>query len=163
MMQAALVGFYLAVTLGALDLLHVDMLRMEQGLVDPLRFALGVTLVAVLLAYDHLPVALRYRGGTMQYETDEQLVLLRDGEMMTVMAIELFVLALRPRVVCRLHQVAPTRTSVVLGKIVGFMGNKAAAEHDSQNERRNGALLSEIGSFNLSVSCDTFPLNQSIN
>jgi hypothetical protein len=54
---------------------------------------------------------------------------------MTVMAIELFMLAFRPAVICRLHQVAANaELGIVLGKIVKLKGNKSTAKNDDQKQ-----------------------------
>jgi hypothetical protein len=67
--KTALIGFYIAVTLCAFDLLHIHMLGMEEGLVDPLGIALGVALIAVFLAHDDmLFVTLGHHGRTLQDE-----------------------------------------------------------------------------------------------
>lgn len=46
MMKTRLVGLHLSVALCAFDLLHVNVFGVEQGFVDPGRFAFGVALVA---------------------------------------------------------------------------------------------------------------------
>ena len=63
----------------------------KSDLLMRLAFPLGMTLSAVFLAHDNLPlVPLGNLGGTMQHEADQQLVLLGDRKMMTIMTIELF-------------------------------------------------------------------------
>jgi len=60
---------------------------------------------------------------------------------MTVMAVELLMLALRPAVVCRLHQMAAdAELGIVLGKIVKFEGDKSTAENDDQEQGDNKQL-----------------------
>jgi len=142
MMKTRLVGLHLSVTLCAFDLLHVDVFGMEEGFVDPGRFTLGVALVAVFRVHDDLPfMAFGHRGRTLQHEADQQLVLFHDREVMTVMTVELLMLALRPAVVCRLHQMAAdTELGVVLSKIVKFEGHKSAAEDDDQEQGDNKQL-----------------------
>ena len=94
-----------------------------------LRLAFGMALVAVFLADDDRAlVPLGHLGGPVQHEADQELVLLGDGQMMAIMAVELLVLALRPAVVGRLHQVAAdAELGIVLGKIIELVGNETAA------------------------------------
>jgi hypothetical protein len=62
---------------------------MEHRLIDPLGLALSMALVAVLLAHDDLPfVPLGYGVRPMQHETDQELVLLGNRKMMTLVTIE---------------------------------------------------------------------------
>ena len=142
MMKTRLVGLHLSVALCTFDLLHVDVFGVEQGFVDPGRFAFGVALVAVFRVHDDLPfMTFGHRGWTLQYEADQQLVLFHDREVMTVMTVELLMLALRPAVVCRLHQMAAdTELWIVLSKIVKFEGDKSAAEDDDQEQCDNKHL-----------------------
>jgi len=139
MMKTRLVGLHLSVALCAFDLLHVNVFGVEQGFVDPGRFAFGVALVAVFRVHDDLPfMALGHRVWTLQHKADQQLVLFQDREVMTVMTVELLMLALRPAVVCRLHQMAAdTELGIVLSKIVKFEGDKSAAENDDQEQCDN--------------------------
>ena len=96
-----------------------------------------MTLIAVFRAYDDLAfMTLGNAVRTLQYEADQQLVLFDDREMMTVMAVECLVLALRPAVVGRLHQVTTdAELGIVLSKIIKFKSNKPAAEHNDEEKR----------------------------
>ncbi len=86
--QTRFIRFYLTMTLRALDLLHINMLGMEQRLVDPLCFSFRMALVAVLRTYDDFSVTFWNRSWPVQNETDEQLVLLRNGKMVTIMTVQ---------------------------------------------------------------------------
>ena len=99
-MQTALIRLDFAMTLCAFDLLHVYVFCVEQRFIDALGLSLSVTRVTVLRAYDNLAlVTLRHFGRTVQHKADKQLVLLRNGEMMAIMAVERFMLARSPAVI----------------------------------------------------------------
>lgn len=120
MVQAALVGFYFAVALRAFYLLHKNMFGVEHRRVDALGRPLGVALFTSLLRHDDLtPMACGNARRTMQYEIDKEFVLLRDGQVMAVMAVQRLVLALRPTFIRRLHQMAAhTKLGIVLREVV---------------------------------------------
>jgi len=89
MVQTALVLLYLAMALCAFNLFHKNMLGVENGPVDSFSLALCMALFTSLLSYDDLAfMTFRNAVGTMQYKTDEELVLLRNGQVMAVMAIK---------------------------------------------------------------------------
>jgi hypothetical protein len=93
--ETTLVGFYVTVTLGTFELLHIHMLGMEEGLIDPHGIALGMALVAVFLAHDNmLFVTLGHHGRTLQNEADQQPVQFFDREVMAIVTVDIFVLAL---------------------------------------------------------------------
>ncbi len=58
-MEAALVRLDFSMALGTLNLLHINMLGMEQGFVDFLARALSMTFVAYFLAYNYFPMPFR--------------------------------------------------------------------------------------------------------
>jgi len=87
-MQSALVCLDLTMALGAFDLFHIHVLGMEHGFVDFFARTLSMTFVANLLAYDDLSMPGRDRIRPVKHKTDEQLVLLGNGEMMTLMTAE---------------------------------------------------------------------------
>ena len=142
MMKTGLVSLHLSVALRAFDLLHIHVLGVEQGFVDPGSLAFCVALIAVFGVHDDLPfMTLGHRGRTLQHEADQQLVLLHDREVMTVMTVELLMLALCPAIVCRLHQMATdAELRIVLGKIVKLEGDKSAAEYNDQEQCDNEQL-----------------------
>jgi hypothetical protein len=142
MVKTALIGLYLAVTLGAFDLFHVNMLGMEKRLIDVLCLALGMTLIAAFLAYDDLTfVPLGDLGRPVEHKADEQLVLLGNRQVMAVVAIQRLVFALRPAVVSRLHEMAPyAEFRIVLGKIIKLVCNKTAAADDNEKQDSNEQL-----------------------
>ncbi len=134
MVKTALVGFYFSVALSAFDLLHVHMFRMEQRFIDRLGLALGMAMIAVFLAHDDfIFMPLGHLCGPVQDKADEKLVLLGYREMVTVMAVKRFVLALRPGVIGRLHQVtAYAEFRIVLSEIIKLVGYKTAAAHNDE-------------------------------
>jgi len=134
-MQPALVRLDLTMTLGAFDLFHIHMPGMEHGLVDFFSRPLCMTFVAYFLTNDNLSMPGRDSVRPVEHKTDEQLVLLGDGEMMTFMTIQFFVFALRPAVVCRLHQMtADAKLRVVLGEIIKLVRNKTTADYNEKDE-----------------------------
>ena len=71
---------------------------------------------------------LGYRLRSVKDKTDKELVLLRYRQVMTVVTRQAVVLALRPGIVRRLHQVtANAELRVVLGEIVELVGDESAA------------------------------------
>ncbi len=87
-MQSALVRLDLTMALGAFDLFHIHMLGMEYGFVDFFARALSMTFVTHLLTDDNFSMPGRYRVRPVEHKTDEQLVLLGDGQMMALMTAE---------------------------------------------------------------------------
>jgi hypothetical protein len=63
----------------------------------------------------------------------EQLVLLGDGQVMAIMAVDILMLALRPRVKRRFHKMAAyAELWIVLCKVIELEGNHSAANNDYQ-------------------------------
>jgi hypothetical protein len=84
----------------------------------------------------------------MQYEADQELVLFRDSQMMAVMAVQGLVLALRPTIIGRLHQVtANTELWIVLREIVKLIRDKTSAEYDDENKGTDEQLCSQRDRF----------------
>ncbi len=139
MMQATFIRFDLTVTFGAFDLLHIDMLGVEKRLVDLFALPNGMALGAILLTHNDLPfVPLRYSIRAVQDKTYEQLVLFGNREMMAIMAVELFMFTLCPRVICGLHKMASNAEFwIVLSKIVEFVSNETASKNDDQHKSNN--------------------------
>jgi len=92
--QSALVCLDLTMALSAFDLFHVYMLGMENGFVNFFARALGMTFVAHLLTNDDLSMPSRDRVRPVEHKADEQLVLLRNCQMMALMTAECFMFAL---------------------------------------------------------------------
>ena len=112
----------------------------------------------------------------MKDEADEELVLFRNGEMMTFVTGKRLVFTLGPAVIRRLHQMtAHAKFRIVLGKIIELVGNKTAAENDHEHEDCDEHLrFQRDGLFNpLSKTCyfspkplyqlHGLPLNQNSN
>ena len=82
-------------------------------------------------------MSLRYRGRTVEDKTDQEFVLLRNGKVMTFVAIEIFMFTCSPGIVGRLHEVAAdTKFRIVLGEVIEFKSNNAAA--DKHGEKKDG-------------------------
>jgi hypothetical protein len=130
-METRFVRLHVTVTFSALNLLHVNMLGVKQRFVDPLGLAFRVALVAVFFTDNDFTMPLRNDVRPVQYKADQQVVHLRDREMMAIMTVEIFVLALGPRVEGRLHEMtANAEFGVILGKIVEPVRYITAAGND---------------------------------
>jgi hypothetical protein len=113
------------------------MLGMEERLIDLAALsACRMALIAVFLAYDDMIfMTLGHGSRAFQYKADQQLVLLNNGEVMTVMTIKFLMLALCPAVVCRLHQMTTNaELGIVLRKIVKLEGDESAAADNDQHQ-----------------------------
>jgi hypothetical protein len=73
---------------------------------------------------------------TMQHETDQELVLFRNGEVMALMAVQGLVLALRPAVISRLHQVAAhAELGIILSEVIKLIRDKTTTTDDDEQQR----------------------------
>jgi hypothetical protein len=70
-------------------------------------------------------------------EDKRRAVLLGNGQVMTVMAIEILMLTGSPGIIGRLHEVAAdTEFRIVLGKVIKFKSDDAAA--DEHGKKKDG-------------------------
>lgn len=132
----------ISVTLHAFDLLHEYVFRVHSRLVDEPRIFVffipfPMAFDAVFPGNDDLPVPLRYRGRTVEDKTDQEFVLFGNSQVMAFVAIEILMLTCSPRIICRLHEVAAdTEFRIVLGEVIKFKSNNAAA--DKHGEKKDG-------------------------
>jgi len=130
-----------SVALNALNLLHEYVLCMHSRLID--RFCVLEFFIPFPMAFDtvfpgdnDLAMSVRDRGRAVENKTDEKFVLLRNGQVMTVMAIEILMLTGCPCIIGRLHEVATdTEFRIVLRKIIKFKSNDAAT--DKHGKKKN--------------------------
>lgn len=96
-----------------------------------------MTFDAVFPGDNDLPVSVGYFCRAVEDKTDQKLVLLGNGKMMTVMAVEILMLTGCPGIIGRLHEVAAdAEFRIVLGKVIEFKGNDAAS--DNHGEKKDG-------------------------
>lgn len=132
----------ISVTLCTFDLLHKVMLCMPGRTINKRGVGISLVLIpvtfnTVLPRHDNLSMALRHRLRPVEYESNKQLVLFGNCEMMTLVTVYACMLALLPGIICGLHKMTTdTELRVVLGKVIKLEGYNSSP--DNYHKRKYG-------------------------